>query len=113
MKSRSYLKNAQVGLERDKMRVGRNDPCPCKSGLKYKKCCGNPLKERTAAPRPIPFEVLAELKRREAAELVRQQQQGLGNPIVSLKMNDQQIVAVGNTVRCKAINAVRLSWRMG
>ena len=19
--------------------VGRNDPCPCKSGLKYKKCC--------------------------------------------------------------------------
>ncbi|MBN1276346.1 MAG: type I methionyl aminopeptidase [Deltaproteobacteria bacterium] len=22
-----------------KMRVGRNDPCPCGSGLKYKKCC--------------------------------------------------------------------------
>ena len=21
-------------------KVGRNDPCPCKSGLKYKKCCG-------------------------------------------------------------------------
>jgi len=20
--------------------IGRNDPCPCKSGLKYKKCCG-------------------------------------------------------------------------
>ncbi len=20
-------------------RVGRNDPCPCRSGLKYKKCC--------------------------------------------------------------------------
>lgn len=20
--------------------VGRNDPCPCQSGLKYKKCCG-------------------------------------------------------------------------
>ena len=20
--------------------VGRNDPCPCGSGLKYKKCCG-------------------------------------------------------------------------
>jgi len=24
---------------------GRNDPCPCESGLKYKKCCG------TNAPR--------------------------------------------------------------
>src|SRR2546430_13952490 len=22
------------------MRVGRNDPCPCGSGQKYKKCCG-------------------------------------------------------------------------
>ncbi|MEG0163495.1 MAG: SEC-C metal-binding domain-containing protein, partial [Mucinivorans sp.] len=23
-----------------KTKVGRNDPCPCQSGLKYKKCCG-------------------------------------------------------------------------
>jgi preprotein translocase subunit SecA len=22
-------------------KVGRNDPCPCGSGKKYKKCCGN------------------------------------------------------------------------
>ncbi|MHC4123979.1 MAG: SEC-C metal-binding domain-containing protein [Planctomycetota bacterium] len=21
-------------------KVGRNDPCPCGSGRKYKKCCG-------------------------------------------------------------------------
>ncbi|RKJ69043.1 zinc chelation protein SecC, partial [Butyricicoccus sp. 1XD8-22] len=21
-------------------KVGRNDPCPCGSGLKFKKCCG-------------------------------------------------------------------------
>jgi uncharacterized protein YecA (UPF0149 family) len=21
--------------------VGRNDPCPCGSGKKYKKCCGS------------------------------------------------------------------------
>lgn len=26
-------------INRDK-RIGRNDPCPCGSGLKYKKCCG-------------------------------------------------------------------------
>lgn len=24
--------------------VGRNDPCPCGSKIKYKKCCGNPSK---------------------------------------------------------------------
>lgn len=23
------------------LKVGRNDPCPCGSGLKYKKCCLN------------------------------------------------------------------------
>lgn len=26
--------------ERIKRTVGRNDPCPCGSGKKYKKCCG-------------------------------------------------------------------------
>jgi uncharacterized protein len=24
------------------MKIGRNDPCPCGSGLKFKKCCGGP-----------------------------------------------------------------------
>ena len=28
----------QIKLETPK--VGRNDPCPCGSGKKYKKCCG-------------------------------------------------------------------------
>ena len=26
-----------------KKKIGRNDPCPCGSGLKYKKCCGRNL----------------------------------------------------------------------
>lgn len=25
---------------REKNKSGRNDPCPCGSGKKYKKCCG-------------------------------------------------------------------------
>ncbi|MBQ5531685.1 MAG: YchJ family protein [Kiritimatiellae bacterium] len=29
-----------VPFKREKDRVGRNDPCPCGSGKKYKKCCG-------------------------------------------------------------------------
>ncbi|MBL8293685.1 MAG: SEC-C domain-containing protein [Bryobacterales bacterium] len=24
-------------------KIGRNEPCPCGSSLKYKRCCGNPL----------------------------------------------------------------------
>ena len=37
---------APVGVEpttpirRDTPKVGRNDPCPCGSGKKFKKCCG-------------------------------------------------------------------------
>ncbi|BBB31742.1 preprotein translocase subunit SecA [Thermotomaculum hydrothermale] len=27
-------------VKRDKPKIGRNDPCPCGSGKKYKKCCG-------------------------------------------------------------------------
>jgi hypothetical protein len=27
-------------VRRDKPKVGRNDPCPCGSGKKYKKCHG-------------------------------------------------------------------------
>jgi preprotein translocase subunit SecA len=26
--------------ERASTKVGRNDPCPCGSGKKFKKCCG-------------------------------------------------------------------------
>lgn len=29
-------------------KVGRNDPCYCGSGSKYKKCCGNPLRTETS-----------------------------------------------------------------
>jgi len=32
------------------MAVGRNDPCPCGSGLKYKKCHGNVIPVVAAAP---------------------------------------------------------------
>jgi preprotein translocase subunit SecA len=27
-------------LRRAEPKIGRNDPCPCGSGKKYKKCCG-------------------------------------------------------------------------
>jgi preprotein translocase subunit SecA len=31
---------AQKTVKRDEPKVGRNDPCPCGSGKKYKKCHG-------------------------------------------------------------------------
>lgn len=39
-----YFKDAEVPdvnqFRRDKPKQGRNDPCACGSGRKYKKCCG-------------------------------------------------------------------------
>jgi len=39
--SRGDISRAGVTTQRHaKKKVGRNDPCPCGSGKKYKKCCG-------------------------------------------------------------------------
>src|SRR5690625_2479900 len=31
----------RITIKRDTPKVGRNDPCPCGSGKKFKKCCGS------------------------------------------------------------------------
>jgi hypothetical protein len=36
-----YIEPVQT-IRNTEPRVGRNDPCPCGSGKKYKKCCGKP-----------------------------------------------------------------------
>ena len=38
--SESEMPRVPVPVVRDAPKVGRNDPCPCGSGKKYKKCCG-------------------------------------------------------------------------
>ena len=36
-----YRKQKNSGtIRRESPKVGRNDPCPCGSGKKYKQCCG-------------------------------------------------------------------------
>lgn len=35
-----YLLQKKSGTVHTEKKVGRNDPCPCGSGKKYKKCCG-------------------------------------------------------------------------
>lgn len=38
--TRREVELPKVSIQREEARVGRNDPCPCGSGKKYKKCCG-------------------------------------------------------------------------
>jgi uncharacterized protein len=35
-----HARNA-VPIQREGPKIGRNDPCPCGSGKKFKKCCAN------------------------------------------------------------------------
>ena len=84
-------------------KIGRNDPCPCGSGKKYKKCCGDPLlNENPTLVQSFLKEYSPDMKkaleRHKANELIREQQQGLGKAIIATKFKDQQVVAVGNTV---------------
>lgn len=37
-----YLKQKKSGTIVKPKKIGRNDPCPCGSGKKYKNCCGRP-----------------------------------------------------------------------
>ncbi len=74
------------------MKIGRNQICPkCTSGKKYKHCCGHHSQLNKE-----PQEVLKAFEKHKVKEMTRQQQQGLGKPIIETKFNGQQIVAVGN-----------------
>lgn len=73
-------------------KIGRNAPCPCGSGIKFKHC-----HDRLDGMLPT-ADLRAKLERRKADEIVRQRQQGLGKPIIGMKIDGNQIVGVGNTV---------------
>ena len=82
---------------------GRNEPCHCGSGKKYKKCHlqQDQKQERAKQARrngPSPADIAAMMRQHEAQEEIRHVQQGLGKPIISNKLKDHRIVAVGNTV---------------
>ena len=63
------VQHIDPGLTIPRARVGRNEPCPCGSGKKYKKCCG-----KSNSPRGIPSELgpYAEAKDPVAHDLITQ-----------------------------------------
>jgi hypothetical protein len=80
-------------IKRRKKKIGRNDPCPCGSGLKYKKCHG----QLSAKPvSPVPEHIKAMIESHKANEARRQSQQGKGRPIISAEFQGYRFTAVGN-----------------
>jgi len=70
-------------------KIGRNDPCPCGSGKKYKKCCYGKNDS-------IPAEVLLGFERMKAKQSLIEKQQGLGRSIISIEFKGYRMVAVGS-----------------
>ena len=71
------------------MKVGRNEPCPCGSGLKFKRCHG-------AITTKAPLSDMRRLvERTEADQRIRERQQGLGRQVLAAKVGDRQLVAIG------------------
>jgi SEC-C motif len=78
--------------------IGRNHPCPCRSGLRFKRCCGRLVPDDRSNASPQFFDIRDALARQAAHERMRQDQQGLGRPITAFKANGHQVVVVGDTV---------------
>ena len=84
-----------------KGKVGRNEPCPCGRGKKYKHCCGSYIAEQNPSANAEDGRRVAlqrAIAEHDAKEVRRRQQQGLGRPIISTEFAKHRIVAVGNTV---------------
>src|ERR1044072_1612693 len=74
--------------------TGRNEPCPCGSGKKFKVCHGNVGRGKEPTG-----ELLQQfLATADALEFQRQKQQGLGRPIISANVNGLRAVAVGDAL---------------
>ncbi len=72
---------------------GRNAPCPCGSGKKFKRCHGGP----NADYEEMISRGADEAQRRAEIHRIQQQrQQGLGRPIIATQIADKRIVAVGD-----------------
>lgn len=69
-------------------KLGRNAPCHCDSGRKFKRCHGS-LEHLDDQQSTV-------LKEHEAREFQRREQQGLGKPIISILVDEHRFVAVGN-----------------
>lgn len=88
-----------MSKKKRKPKVGRNGPCPCGSGKKYKKCHGRgDAGKRAKGAATVADQLKEHLQRIEALQIQRQQQQGLARNIISTEFKGYRIIAVGSTL---------------
>lgn len=80
------------------MFTGRNQPCPCGSGKKYKRCHGKQTTRGGLGVRPVPPDVLAAHARHNLRADHYGRTYGQVRPIVHGELQDHKFVAVGSTI---------------
>lgn len=79
------------------MKTGRNSPCPCGSGKKYKRCCIDvDSGHQASALREIPPQVLSQFRAQAEKEEIRRKTYGDVRPIIHENFQGHKLVAVGN-----------------
>lgn len=79
-----------------KKKVSRNDPCPCGSGKKYKKCCLLAKVNPSRIVLPLPETVVRKMQERERTELIRREKFGEVRPCIHADFDGNKFVAVGS-----------------
>lgn len=80
-------------------KIGRNEPCTCGSGKKFKRCHGSVEQlDKERMELRVQLTELARMSRarHDAKEHQRREQQGRGKPILSAVVKDQRVVVVNN-----------------
>lgn len=115
-----------------KLKVGRNDLCPCGNGKKYKKCHGaasaphipsqpvRPFLIRAHATNTVPAEVVAKMRagvrEHEQQEQERIRRYGLVRPEIAVDFQGYKVIAIGGTLfympsdRCRFLTDVLLAY---
>lgn len=77
-------------------KVGRNDPCPCSSGKKYKKCCLNKTDPQRKPILSIPPEVMRQFQEHQKKESERIFKFGKVRPDIGKCFKGCNFLAVGS-----------------
>jgi len=97
-----------------KQKIGRNQPCHCGSGQKYKKCHGRLANAAPPAPGPrslpwhaVPPEVRQQFEEHQRKQKAFENAHGKGKPIISMEHGELRFVAVGNELHYSKANKTK------
>jgi hypothetical protein len=85
----------------DNRKIGRNDPCPCGSGRKYKKCCllkNEELRRGSIIPPEVQMQAMKRLRERQRQIIAWESEYGKVKPIIHTDFKGKKVVAVGSRV---------------